>query len=125
MFRMRMQPRLNNSQIELEWRVDDTPPIAGFGPREALNVLRILQEAITNTIKHANADRIELSCYCHEDDAKHVIINISDNGSGFVENSVAGNGLGNMQKRAGELKGKLSIHSDGNGTTVSISLASA
>lgn len=122
MFRMRMQPRLNNSQIQLEWRVDDTPPIAGFGPREALHILRILQEAITNTIKHANADRIQLSCYCHENNAQQVIIDISDNGSGFVENSVAGNGLENMKKRTGELKGKLSIHSDGHGTTVSIEL---
>lgn len=123
MFRMRMEPRLKNSRIKLDWIVEDTPPIIGFGPREALNILRILQEAVTNTIKHSNADRIQLICYHHhENETSQVKIDIIDNGSGFTKDKQQGNGLDNMQKRAASVRGELSIHSNSHGTTITITL---
>ncbi len=123
MFRMRIEPRLNNSHIKLDWKIEDTPPIDGFGPREALNILRILQEAVTNTIKHTNADCIQLTCYCqHENDKSYVKIDITDNGSGFIKDKPLGKGLDNMQNRAISVRGKLSIRTNTRGTTITITL---
>jgi len=123
MFRLRIGPRLKNSHITLEWKVEDIPAISGFGPREALNILRILQESITNTIKHAQADHIQLATYAYQQDQKtHVMIEIKDNGNGFSDERATGNGLRNMQQRANKSGYKLSIYSDNTGTKISISL---
>ena len=53
---------------------------------------------------------------------KALIMQITDNGCGFESDGAKkGNGLGNMQKRAGEIKGKLKIiTAPGQGTTINI-----
>ena len=59
--RYRIEPRLNAAGIELEWAVSDIPPLAWLDAENVRNVLRIVQEAFTNTLKHAAATRITLS----------------------------------------------------------------
>ena len=55
---------------------------------------------------------------------KTLRLKIADNGNGFDrENTVAGNGLENMEHRANDIKGTLSIASEtGKGTTVELFL---
>lgn len=124
MFRMRITQRLKNSQLELAWQVEDIPPITDFGPRQALHVLRILQEAITNTIKHAQADQISLSAYPTEDDTGNtsVVIELSDNGNGISTSNTSGNGLKNMLHRARKAGGTLDLDSDSSGTRIRLLL---
>ncbi len=124
MFRMRIAQRLKNSQLTLRWLVDDIPPIQNFGPQQALHVLRILQEAITNTIKHAQANSICLSTYLstHKAGNASVIVEISDNGNGITASNTLGNGLKNMHHRARMAGGTLEIHSDTSGTQIRLLL---
>lgn len=86
---------------------------------KGINLFRIVQEAINNAIKHARATEISLSLTETE---KKLIIKIKDNGIGFDLNTIElGNGLGNMQKRAVEISGKISIQSKINaGTQIEI-----
>src|SRR5690606_6283819 len=56
--RERLERQLKRMRIELDWSTAQLPPIAGVTPTHALNVLRIVQEAITNAVKHAQASRI-------------------------------------------------------------------
>ncbi len=124
MFRMRIEPCLKNSRINMHWKVDDLPPIQNFGPREALHILRILQEATTNVIKHAQSDYISLSTHQHQSETgeQAVIIELSDNGTGIPQNHLNGNGLKNMHRRAVEAGVQLNIKSGAEGTRVCILL---
>ena len=85
-------------------------------------VFRVVQEAIQNSIKHANAKTIEITLAV-DDDA--VDIEVKDNGIGFTENLELKNGVGrmNMRHRVELLGGTISWVSErGKGTRVSISI---
>ena len=75
-----------------------------------MNIYRIIQEAVNNALKYAEASKI--SVYISEENEKF-IITISDNGKGFNINEIKrGNGLSNMKKRAQELKGTINVISE-------------
>lgn len=88
---------------------------------EALNLFRIFQEAIQNTLKHARASSIEL---LFESYLSVMKLKISDNGSGFDIGSqymYESFGLRNMKVRSEEINAELKIVSNINqGTTIEI-----
>ncbi len=86
-----------------------------------LVIFRIIQEALTNVIKHADAKFVNIvlnytSC--------NLIIIIKDDGKGFDEvEYVQKNGLNNMKNRADLLEGDFLLESKpGNGTKIAISI---
>jgi len=83
----------------------------------SLAAYRIIQESITNIIKHAKANEITVNIWT---DQNNLHLNITDNGVGFTkENSQSGSGLRNMHERAAILGGTLRINSNpGGGTSV-------
>lgn len=88
-----------------------------------LNILRIIQESVTNTIKYAEASSIHITLEQHEDKLK---LEIRDNGKGFdMEKISEGSyGLRNIQKRCKEIGAKLNILSQpGQGTQISVGLS--
>ena len=124
MFRTRVGSALKACNITLEWRVDELPELTRFGPEKALNLLRILQETVTNTMKHSNASMLSLSAYSEvdENDAVMIRIEVRDNGNGFLVNLPEGNGLLNMSHRAKKIDADLNVTSDELGTCVTIIL---
>ena len=85
-----------------------------------LNIYRILQEAINNVLKHANATVIQLDIIQSENE---LFLIINDNGSGFSKNSSkSGIGLMNIEKRIEMLRGKFNIMSSESGTTLDIKI---
>ncbi len=87
-----------------------------------ITIFRIVQELVTNIIKHANATNASISITQHE----HMFnIIIEDNGSGFsVTKSIKnGMGLSNLEKRVEHLDGTMEIDSTPNkGTTILIDI---
>lgn len=89
------------------------------------NLLRIGQEAITNTVKHSGAKWVKIEL---EFNAKSVILEIKDSGKGFTpENCVGPNdghfGLLGMSERAKRLGGQIAITSAlGAGTAIRVEL---
>ncbi|HEX8334393.1 MAG TPA: two-component regulator propeller domain-containing protein [Segetibacter sp.] len=84
-------------------------------PVEALNIFRIMQEALQNALKHGNPKNI--SVLINSNDVVHV--SVKDDGKGFDTASVVrGNGLYNMKYRAKEAGYELKILSDINGTEI-------
>jgi len=124
MFRTRISVALNACNVKLEWHVEELPAISDFGPERALNLLRILQEAFTNALKHSEASRIILSTYSESfnDDRCLINIKITDNGKGFKEDIKNGNGLKNMKYRAKKIKAELTIETTDKGTCITIAL---
>lgn len=106
--RFRLAPRLKAAGITLTWSVQDLPPLPWLDPQAALHVLRILQEVLTNILKHSQATAIDLATQKHEGG---VVVRIRDDGSGFVPPShwapaaTTGQGLANVRHRAQALGG--------------------
>lgn len=121
MYRSRIQPRLERSHIAMRWHVTDIPRIPGLGPEKVVQVLRILQEAISNVIKHAGADEISiLTRELRYRGVQGVAVEIHDNGTGMTGTGVNGRGLSNMRRRAEQIGAVFDLDSDKAGTRVSL-----
>jgi signal transduction histidine kinase len=96
-------------------------PLPGLTPARVLHVLRILQEAVTNAIRHGRARQLWFSAADADDGATLVL---RDDGSGFDGAAQpTGRGLKNMHRRAAECGATLAVHSvPGHGTTVTLRL---
>ncbi len=120
--RYRLEPRLNAAGISLEWAVTDLPPLAYLDPENTRSILRIVQEAFTNTLKHARAHRITLSTSVDYANAR-VIVRLTDDGQGFKPGQPAGRGVENMKNRAAKLNGGVEVLPlKGGGTCVNLYL---
>jgi signal transduction histidine kinase len=120
--RYRLEGRLKASGIALDWQIGEVPKLAGLTPRHVLHVLRILQEAFTNVLEHAQASRIRVSTAV---DAQRVKIDVSDDGRGFAvdeaeRDSSTAHGLAKMRGRANALGGELLVMPTPHGTTLSL-----
>jgi two-component system, NarL family, sensor histidine kinase DevS len=85
-------------------------------------VYRIVQEALTNVVKHARAERVSIVLTRTPDG---VLVVIEDDGRGFETDEIRGGGLGltGMRERVDLLEGKLEIESArGAGTTLIVEL---
>ena len=122
-FRYRLEPRLKSRGIQLDWQVKDLPKLACLTPRNVLHVLRILQEAFTNILKHAHANTVKLETGIAGEPGK-VFVSVSDNGIG-VSNDHTGHGFTNMRRRAQAIGGTLDIVSAATGTMITLSLPNA
>lgn len=92
-----------------------------FSSVDGMNIYRIIQEAMNNALKYANAQHIDIKI---ESDSQLLKISISDDGKGFDSETVRmGNGINNMNKRANDIGAEISIESIKNkGTKVNIVL---
>ncbi len=91
-------------------------------PEAELAVYRVVQEALTNSIKHADAKTIEIDLTERDDS---IVARVRDDGCGFAleESATNGLGLGGMRERARILGGELKIDSaKGRGTEVALRL---
>jgi signal transduction histidine kinase len=70
-------------------------------------IVRCAQEAITNTLRHAQATRLVIELEQAVDGSVSVAIRDNGRGGSFVE----GGGLAGMRERFGRLGGKLSVDS--------------
>ena len=105
-------------------------PTQRLSPPVELNLFRIVQEAVTNIEKHAQAKTVRLQI---QRDGDFVVLKIKDDGHGFDAKTVQaakkmrhGLGLTNMRERALSLGGTCEIKSKpGQGTTISVRVPAA
>ncbi|WP_102261393.1 sensor histidine kinase [Mesobacillus jeotgali] len=90
--------------MNIKWKVEPFPLDKGVED----HLFRILQESVSNTLRHAKAEELEVLLIKRDD---KVILRVVDDGLGFnVEETKAGSyGLQNMHERAGEIGGTLKI----------------
>jgi signal transduction histidine kinase len=107
-------------EVDLEPRLgEDRLP-----PEVETALYRITQEALTNIVKHAHAQRVSIVLTRRDGSVSAVI---EDDGRGFAEGEGSGNGLGllGMRERVALVDGRLTIESSlGAGTTLSIEVPS-
>lgn len=93
-----------------------------FNPNQALNLYRICQEALNNTLKHAHATTIDI--FIHANESPYFQFSMSDNGVGFdfdAPDTEGGYGLKNMKARSQEIGAEFNIFSEkGKGTRIEL-----
>jgi PAS domain S-box-containing protein len=89
-----------------------SPPLGVVGTE----MLRIIQEALTNARRHSGARNVIVSLRVEEGE---LVAEVTDNGQGFGAGTMPGVGLESMRERAAALRGELQIDSEvGEGTRV-------
>ncbi|MFT3669069.1 MAG: 7TM diverse intracellular signaling domain-containing protein [Pseudoxanthomonas sp.] len=111
---------LESAGIESHWVLEDVEGVELEGAR-SLDLLRLVQEALTNVFKHSRATRAEvrlrrLDGYLH--------LSILDNGQGMSHRAGdaarSGAGLASLRQRAVRLGGELELDSSGGGTQLRV-----
>jgi len=118
--RFRLEPRLEGTGITLLWQVHELPSLNWLEPSSALHILRIVQEAFANILKHTRATEICVSTGVEGDG---VTVTISDNGKGFdVDTALhnGGKGLANQLRRAQFLGGEVRWQSTRQGASMTL-----
>lgn len=100
------------------------PPARTLGPLVVEAVYRLVQEALSNAVKHSRAHRVQVSVTGHPD---ALAVEIEDDGVGFDQVIVSdGFGLVSMRERATALDGRLDVLSaPGLGTRISARIPTA
>jgi signal transduction histidine kinase len=110
----------NRSGVRTDFAAADLPN--ALPARTQVEVLRVLQEALTNVRKHADATVVRVSAQADDDIFR---LSIVDNGRGFRPEETSGDGLGvqGMKERARLMGGDLRVISEpSGGTTVYLSV---
>ncbi len=111
-FKYRMNRRLESIDIKLVWNVEEFADDIYLQPQQALHILRILQEAFSNTLKHSDASVIMFNVF-----ESHDSINISTEDNGHFSNDTSnyGQGIKNLKWRAQQLTATIDISKTNNG----------
>lgn len=119
----RNQPRLEAIGQRLQSAIDALPRPRHLSPPEALQVLRILQEALNNAVKHSGSNTVNVALKPVPGGCE---VMVWDDGMGFdspLGAKASGRGLNNMAQRAARIGARLDIRpGDARGTVVSLSL---
>ncbi|GGE12039.1 tetratricopeptide repeat-containing sensor histidine kinase [Sphingobacterium cellulitidis] len=113
---------LSNPNVEIELKTEwlDT----ALNQHYQVNIYRVIQELLSNALKHANANHILVQCIQNED---QILITVEDNGRGFDlsrAQASKGMGLSNIQNRVDLMRGALDYDvMPGEGTIVNIELS--
>lgn len=99
-----VRQRLESARIALDWQQPESFPQHQATQTCSLHLGRILREAVSNTIKHAEADAVEIEIICPTPQQLQIIYR--DNGRGLQQAS-PGRGMLNMQRRSELLGGQL------------------
>lgn len=114
--RYRTDQRFAQSGIDFHWEIE-LNPMPVLSSRTILQILRIMQEAMHNAIRHAQARNIVLTAIYLLDQSR-LRVSIRDDGVGMPAAPRHGRGLGNMRHRAREIGAEFSVSSSSAGTEV-------
>jgi signal transduction histidine kinase len=98
----------------------DLPESEMISPARSDHVMAIVNEALSNAIRHARANQVTISAWREAD---RLLMRIEDDGIGLAREVEAGFGLRNMHDRARLLGGSVEVSSaNGKGTLVTLEI---
>jgi len=134
-WRERAEAQLRPHRIVLDWRTASAqglPVHPELRPWHVIQILRLLDEALTNAVKHSHAMRILVSIETLTDEQGRArgCITVEDDGAGFditadgtnAGGQKSGRGLRNMKNRAARCGAELDMSSGAAGTRVRLRL---
>jgi signal transduction histidine kinase len=135
-WRERATAQLRPHDIALDWRAvtpQGLPVHPELRPWHVIQIVRLLDEALTNAVKHAGARRIAVSIETLTDASGSAYgrVTVEDDGKGFAltpdggaaaPGQKAARGLRNMRSRAARCGAELELNSGAGGTRVRLTL---
>jgi len=121
-FKGRTERQLQSADMTLIWNMQEPLDFKVDATRDILNLYRLMQEAVSNSIRHSNGNKVQID---FNSNGEILTINIRDDGTGFAHETVkAGKGLKSIQERAQLLGAKLDYGNglDGKGSGLKLSL---
>ncbi|NLD68087.1 MAG: hypothetical protein GX644_04650 [Limnobacter sp.] len=116
----RLAPRFGAAGIELGYRPFPTEDSIELPAESALQILRIVHEALTNALAHSRASRIVVQGAAGGSPPR-LELSVIDDGCGFDQRTTAvGRGLSTMDRRARRIGAQLTVHSSDRGTRVDV-----
>ncbi|MGB4860442.1 MAG: ATP-binding protein [Dokdonella sp.] len=112
--RREAEQRLHAVNIVLDWSITAALPDPMLDNETSLHLHRIVREAISNVVRHAQARRLRIRIAGNK---VRLAIEITDNGSGFKSGSHDGSGTRTMRERAGEIAASIDWGSGTEGGT--------
>ena len=114
--RVRMGRLLEMHGIQTHWSIGDLRGI-GLTPTQSMDLLRIVQEGLTNVFKHSNAKRVDVRL---SRDDRGLLLEVADDGVGVEapDPKASGVGMRSLAARARRLDASLSIDSHAGTTTL-------
>ncbi|MCB2084999.1 MAG: hypothetical protein KDE07_00955 [Sphingomonadaceae bacterium] len=114
-FRNRLQPRIEDAGFAFHWENRIDRPFPSYPPRKTLQLFRIMQEAVTNALKHSQGSAITVLLDNCSDRPDWLCVAIRDDGSGIRQDGRGGHGLENMRVRAKAIGAEIEYGSHDNG----------
>lgn len=114
--RSRMEQQLYASGLDVSWNMVSLPVGCELESGLSIHLMRLIQEAITNVVRHAEASWVDIrASVIKQDGSSMACIEIADNGKGISQDVSFGRGIGNMQQRSAFLGGSLVIKDNATG----------
>jgi signal transduction histidine kinase len=124
-FRERVQPRVEQAGLRFVWTDESSGALPHYSPRAVLQVFRIMQEAVTNALKHSGGSLIAVTLSLSPDPDFALRLRIADDGQGLSKANPRGKGLASMAARARGIGGRLEVATGGTGVAVLLDLPPA
>jgi signal transduction histidine kinase len=122
--RGRLEPLLRRNGVVLRWQIENVPGLDNYPPEQSLHFLRIIQEAVTNAIRHAKASEVSVRIRSGDARGDVLSIEIRDDGQGFRPDAIpGGRGIRHMKSRAEALGGELRFDWEESGTQIELRVA--
>jgi signal transduction histidine kinase len=122
LLRARLERQLRPHAVHLEWAIGDAGEDEELSPDQVLHVIRIVQEAVANALRHAAATTVRVAT---GRDGDATWLEIADDGRGGAKPRSGGRGLANLAQRASLLGGRLDLASSEGGTRVRVTLGAS
>jgi len=103
-FRVRAEPQMRAAGIDFHWQQPDALQGSLSGTGATLHLYRMIQEGLSNAIRHARASRVQVRI--EQPDDASLIVSVIDDGDGMsaTELGTPGKGIRNLKSRAKLLK---------------------
>lgn len=117
--RSRVEPRCHAAGVELTWQVK-VDPVPRLAPEATMQVLRALQEMLSNALRHSQTRQLDLRI--GSSTANELEVSVRDHGIGFELDRAPrrGRGLNSLRTRARKLGGTLTVTQASPGACVSL-----
>ncbi|MCF7915678.1 MAG: HAMP domain-containing protein [Spirochaetaceae bacterium] len=122
LIRHHIKERLSLKNISFTYSISDPEELNELDREARFEIEKILQELVSNTLKHSQASKVELVL---DTVSGRIKIHYSDNGVGFDKSVIEeqGFGLQNMQHRIENLSGSFELKTEpGHGVNINIEL---
>ena len=99
--------------------LDSTLDEDGLSGAVALDLYRIVQECVTNAMRHGAPSRVEVALHSSGDT---IVLTVADDGGGGIDGRAPGHGLIGMSERTEAMGGTLRLEDTGGGVRIRVTL---